>query len=260
MYAVLAELTGLANLRESEARFHRLAEQFTEADRRKDAFLATLAHELRNPLAPILNAVQVLRLREAEDESLRWACDVIDRQSRQLTRLVEDLLDIARIAQGKVQLRRERVDLAAIVARAVETSKPLIDAVGHGLAVTLPAEPIFLDADPARLEQVLANLLNNASKYMEPGGNIWLAAERAGQEVVVRVRDAGIGISSEMLPRLFTLFTQVDRSLCRSQGGLGIGLSLVKSLVEMHGGTVAAFSDGPDRGSTFVVRLPAPAG
>jgi PAS domain S-box-containing protein len=235
----------------------RAREALQEADHRKDEFLATLAHELRNPLAPITNAVQIMALRGLDDPHLRWARDVVQRQTQQLSRLVDDLLDVSRITRGKVRLRQERVDLAAVVSRAVETSQPLLDAGRHALTVTPPPVPVYLEADPTRLAQVLSNLLNNAAKYQEPGGRVWLSAGREGGEAVLRVRDAGVGIAPEMLPRVFDLFAQADRSLDRSQGGLGIGLSLVRALVRLHGGTVAAFSDGPGRGSEFVVRLPA---
>jgi PAS domain S-box-containing protein len=227
-----------------------------ETDRRKDEFLAMLAHELRNPLAPIRNAVQIFRAKGPPVPELQWARDVIDRQVFQLTRLVDDLLDVSRITRGKIELRKERVQLAAIVNSAVEASRPLIEKWGHEFTVTLPPEPIYLEADQTRLAQALLNLLNNAAKYTEQGGRIWLTAERDGEHVVIRVKDTGIGIPQEMLPRIFDMFTQVDRSLERSQGGLGIGLTLVQSLVERHGGTVKAHSGGPGKGSEFVVRLP----
>src|SRR5262245_26391273 len=234
----------------------RTEEALIEADRRKDEFLAVLAHELRNPLAPVRNAVAVMRLRDVDDPNLRWARDIIDRQVQQMTRLVDDLLDVSRITRGKVKLQKESVDLAAVVARAVEISRPLIDARRHGLAVTLPPEPVRLEADATRLAQVVANLLNNAAKYTEEQGLIWLTVERDGGEAVVRVRDTGVGIPAEMLAQVFDLFTQVAHSEDRSQGGLGIGLTLARSLVEMHGGSVRAHSDGPGQGSEFVVRLP----
>jgi two-component system CheB/CheR fusion protein len=180
----------------------------------------------------------------------------MERQVQHLVRLVDDLLEVSRVTRGKIELRKERVELAAIVQSALETSRPLIEEAGHDLTVSLPSEPVYLEADPTRLAQVFLNLLNNAAKYTDPGGRIWLTAELAGNEVLVRVRDTGIGIPADMLPRVFDLFTQADRTLERSQGGLGIGLSLVRSLVEMHGGTVAAHSDGPGKGSEFIVRLP----
>jgi signal transduction histidine kinase len=222
----------------------------------KNEFLAMLAHELRNPLAPIRNAVQWLRLRCPTDPETRWAQDVIDRQVQHLTRLVDDLLDISRITRGAIRLRKEPVDIDTLVARAVELAQPLIDARRHDLTVSLLSEPALLEADLARLSQALANVLNNAAKYTNPGGKIWLTFERQGNELVVSVRDTGMGIPAEFLPRVFDLFVQEDQSLDRTQGGLGIGLSLVRSLVELHGGTIQAFSSGPGQGSEFVMRLP----
>jgi PAS domain S-box-containing protein len=234
----------------------RLLRQLKEADHRKDEFLATLAHELRNPLAPVRNAVQVLRLKGPADPELRWSRDVIDRQVAHLTRLIDDLLDVSRITRNRLELRKEPVELAEVVKGAVETSRPLIEECGHELTLTLPSEPVYVDADLVRLAQVFMNLLTNAAKYTERGGRIWLTAERNGAEVAVRVRDTGVGIPAEKLPRLFEMFFQVDRSLERSQGGLGIGLSLVRRLVELHGGTVKAQSAGLGKGSEFTVRLP----
>jgi PAS domain S-box-containing protein len=234
----------------------RFEQALKEADRRKDQFLATLAHELRNPLAPIRNAVQVLKAKDSPDPDLTWGRDVIERQAGQMARLLDDLLDVSRITRGKLELRRSRVALATVVDGAVETSRPLIEGGGHELTVTLPDEPISLDADPVRLAQVFSNLLNNAAKYTEPGGRIRVAARRRGDEVAVTVQDTGIGLSTDMMPRLFEMFSQAIPALERSQGGLGIGLSLVKGLVEMHGGTIEARSDGPGRGSAFTVRLP----
>jgi PAS domain S-box-containing protein len=227
-----------------------------ESDRRKDEFLAMLAHELRNPLAPIRNAVQILRVKGPPVAELQWARDVIDRQVQQMTRLVDDLLDVSRITRGRIELRKERVDLVTVVKSAVEASHPLIEKGGHELTVTIPPEPIHLEADLARLSQVLSNLLNNAAKYTDLGGRIDLTAERQNEHVLIRVKDTGIGIPTEMLPHIFEMFTQVDRSLERSQGGLGIGLMLVQRLVEMHGGTVEAHSAGPGMGSEFVLSLP----
>jgi PAS domain S-box-containing protein len=240
----------------AEERLRASQEALQEADRRKDEFLAMLGHELRNPLAPIRNAVHVLRLFGPADEQQRWARDVIQRQAEQLSRLVDDLLDVSRITGGKIQLVKERVEITVVVARAVETSRPLIDARRHDLRVTLPTESLPVEADVTRLAQVLVNLLNNAAKYTEPGGRIGLAIERAGGDVVVRVRDTGVGIPPEALPRVFDLFTQAQRTLDSAQGGLGIGLSLVKRLVELHGGSVEAHSEGPGKGSEFTVRLP----
>jgi len=227
-----------------------------EADRRKDEFLAMLAHELRNPLAPIRNAVQILNLKGPAVRELQWAREVIDRQVQQMTRLVDDLLDVSRITRGRIELREERVDLATVVNSAVETSSPLIHRQGHELTVTIPPEPIYLEADLTRLSQVLMNLLTNAAKYTNPGGHIWLTGDRQGDHLLIRVTDTGIGIAADMLPHVFEMFKQVDRSLARSEGGLGIGLTLVRQLVEMHGGTVEAHSPGLGKGSEFVLRLP----
>ncbi len=242
--------------RRLEDDLRKLAADLSEADRRKDEFLATLAHELRNLLAPVRNAVQVIRL--APDPSAgERARTLMERQLQQMVRLVDDLLDVSRIGTGKLELRRERVPLSVVVNSAVETSRPLIEHLGHELTVTLPDEPVAVDADPTRLTQVLSNLLNNSAKYTDRGGHIWLTAERQGDDVVMSVRDTGIGIAADQLPRVFGMYSQVHSSLGRSQGGLGIGLTLVKRLVEMHGGRIEASSEGPGKGSEFVVRLPA---
>ncbi len=227
-----------------------------DADRRKDEFLAVLAHELRNPLAPIRNAVAILRLKEPATPELQWARDVIDRQVVQMARLIDDLLDLSRISHGKIALKRERVELAAIVHAAVEGSRPLIDERRHELTVDVPQEPIYLDADATRLAQSLCNLLNNAAKYTDGGGRIRLHAQQRTGEVIVSVRDNGIGIPPDMLSRVFEMFTQLDRASDRAQGGLGIGLTLVKRVVEMHDGQVEARSAGRGMGSEFVVRMP----
>jgi signal transduction histidine kinase len=235
----------------------RLYRDIQEQDHRKNEFLAMLAHELRNPLAPIRNAVQLLRQGNEDETGTKWAKDVIDRQVKQMVRLVDDLLDVSRITRGKVQLKTEPIDVETAVSSAVETSRPLIDERRHELAVFLPPSPLWVSADPARLAQILANLLNNAAKYTPEGGRLTFLIERDGDTAVFRVRDSGVGIAPDMLPRVFDLFTQIDRSLDRAEGGLGIGLTLVHRLVEMHGGTVRAFSDGLGRGSEFEVRLPA---
>ncbi|HEX2491388.1 MAG TPA: PAS domain S-box protein [Blastocatellia bacterium] len=227
-----------------------------KADRRKDEFLAMLAHELRNPLAPILNAAQALKLVGLADANQQWACDVIERQTQHLSRLVDDLLDVSRITQGKVALAREPLELSTIIHRAVETSRPLIEARRHHLTIALPPGPVRLEGDLTRLVQVIGNLVNNAAKYTDEGGHIRLEAAQEDGAAVIRVRDDGMGIPGELLPHVFDLFTQADRSLDRSQGGLGIGLTLVRQLVEMHGGKVEAKSAGACRGSEFVVRLP----
>jgi PAS domain S-box-containing protein len=234
----------------------RAEEQIAEEGRRKDEFLAMLAHELRNPLSAIANAVQLLMHPEAEGVQ-DWSREVIQRQVRQLTRLVDDLLDISRISRGKIQLRPQRVELSTIIRSAAQAVRPLIDERGHELRLSLDAGPIELEADPVRLEQVLVNLFNNAAKYTEPGGLIEMEAKQEAGQAIIRVTDTGIGIGPELLPRVFDLFTQGDRTPARSEGGLGIGLTMVQKLVEMHGGRVSVSSDGPGRGSTFLVRLPA---
>jgi PAS domain S-box-containing protein len=226
-----------------------------EADRRKDQFLATLAHELRNPLAPIRHGLEVLRL-HGRGEIAHEAREVMERQVEHMTRIVDDLLDISRITGDKLDLRKERVDIAAIVRNAVETSRPLIHAGRHELIVSLPAEPVFVEADPTRLSQVFSNLLNNSAKYTDAGGRIEIEARVEGSQAVVAVRDNGVGISCEALAYVFDMFRQADRSLEKAQGGLGIGLTLVRRLVEMHGGTIKAHSEGVGKGSEFTVRLP----
>jgi two-component system, sensor histidine kinase len=231
------------------------ARQLREAHARKDEFLATLAHELRNPLAPIRNAMHVLR-RKAVDPALAPLHDIIDRQLRQMVRLVDDLLEVSRITRGKVALQMERLDVASVLRGAIETSRPLIDAGRHHLVVELPAMPLHVDGDAVRLGQVFSNLLNNAAKYTEDGGRIVLSARAADDQVEITVEDNGIGIAPEMLPTVFDIFTQVRDANARAQGGLGIGLTLVRSLVELHGGRVVAHSEGPGTGSRFTVRLP----
>lgn len=230
------------------------------ADRRKDEFLATLAHELRNPLAPIRNAIEILLMKSPPDPGLRWSQEVIDRQIRHMTRLLDDLLDVSRISYNKLELRRERVELAASVQSAIETSRPLIDAGRHRLTVTMPPEPLYLDADPVRLAQVFSNLLSNAAKYTEAGGHIHVRGERCGGEVRVSVSDDGVGIAAEMIGEIFGMFARGAGTLERSQGGLGVGLSLARGLVELHGGTIEACSAGLGKGSEFIVRLPVTGG
>lgn len=234
----------------------RTEEMLRENDRRKDEFLATLAHELRNPLAPIRNSLHILRLTSGGEPASEQVCDTIERQVGHLVRLVDDLLEVSRITRGKVELRLEPVEIAAVIRSAVEASRPLIDASDHQLAISLPSEPLVVQGDSVRLSQVFANLLNNASKYMNRGGQIWLSVRRIDGEVQVSVRDTGVGIEPGMLEHIFKMFAQVDRSKRQAQGGLGIGLTLVKSLVEMHGGSVEARSEGLDRGSEFLIRLP----
>ncbi len=234
----------------------RLYQGIQESDRRKNEFLAMLAHELRNPLAPIRNAVEILRAASLEQPELHWAQDVIDRQVQQLVRLVDDLLDISRITRGKITLQKQTVRLADVVARAVEMSRPLMEDRRQTLDCRIPPEPVHIQGDPIRLTQVMCNLLNNAAKYTGDGGQIWVALEHDGRNGVIHVRDSGVGIPEGMLGRVFELFTQVDASLDRSRGGLGVGLTLVRTIVEMHRGTVAAFSPGANQGSEFVVTLP----
>jgi PAS domain S-box-containing protein len=231
-------------------------EALKEADRRKDEFLATLAHELRNPLAPLRNGLQILRLAGNDRAAAEQARTLMERQLEHFIRLVDDLLDLSRVSRGKIVLHKQRLDLAAVVNAAVESCDPLIRQSGHELTVTLPDEPVYVDADKTRLAQVLCNLLTNAAKFSECGGRIWLTAERQGGDAVVSVKDTGVGIPPDMLAKVFEMFAQVDRSLEKTQGGLGIGLSIVKRLVEMHGGSVEARSGGQGMGSEFLIRLP----
>jgi PAS domain S-box-containing protein len=242
-------------LKIAEAALREQQTALSEADRRKDEFLAMLAHELRNPLAPIRNAVAATQRLDRDDPRLPQMHAVIARQTEQLTRIVDDLLDVARITQGRIVLRREIVDVATILTQAIETSRPMIDAREHALDVVLPGDALFVDGDPARLAQVVSNVLNNAARYTEPGGHLQLTAERQGAEALIRVRDDGIGIAPDVLPRIFDLFMQAEAA--GTHGGIGIGLTVVRRLVEMHGGQVEASSPTDGRGSEFVVRLPA---
>jgi len=239
-----------------ERELRKRIEALDEADRQKDEFLAMLAHELRNPLAPMRNALHLLKMPDAEPPVAQHARAIMDRQLSHLVRLVDDLLDVSRIVRGKVELRRELTDLRTIVQRAVETAQPALDAHGHRLQAQLPDEPVWVHADVVRLAQAIANLLTNAAKYTGPAGNVSLLAGVQDDHAVVTVRDTGVGIPPDMLPRVFDLFVQGDRSLERSQGGLGIGLTLVERLVELHEGRVSAYSAGPGQGSEFTVRLP----
>jgi signal transduction histidine kinase len=248
------DVTGQKKL---EDELRKRAEELIGADRRKDQFLAMLAHELRNPLAPIRNAVELMRQVETVDPTFQPSREMVERQVKHLARLVDDLLDVSRITQGSIRLRKEVVELGTIVERAVEGTRSLIESRAHELSVDIPQETIRLEADPTRLEQVISNLLNNAAKYTMPGGQIWVTARLEPGEAVIEVRDTGIGVPPDVLERVFEPFVQSDGSLARSEGGLGVGLTLVRSLVEMHGGRVEAHSPGLGQGSEFVIRLPA---
>jgi PAS domain S-box-containing protein len=234
----------------------RAEEALRDADRRKDEFLATLAHELRNPLAPIRNAIHLLKLEAKSEEPHAEVLNIMDRQVNQMVRLIDDLLDVSRITRGKIQLRVERVQLSDVVASALEAVQPMIDDFRHQLTVVMPDASIYLSGDATRLAQIFSNLLGNAAKYTQRGGHIWLAAEHRGSEVAVSVRDTGIGIDAEQLPQIFEMFSQAAPAIERAQGGLGIGLSLVRGLVELHGGAIEARSGGRGMGSEFIVRLP----
>jgi len=253
-----ADVLGVAAERKRLERELQLrVDDLADMDRRKDEFLAMLAHELRNPLAPVQNGLHILRVQHNANPEVNRLAEMMSRQVSHLVRLVDDLLDVSRITQGKVVLRNETVDLNEVVAQATETARPLIDARRQELSINTGREPIVVHADASRLAQVIGNLLNNAIKYTDEGGRIWLQTRREGDKAVVSVRDTGAGIAAEMLPKVFDLFTQVDRTLDRAKGGLGVGLTLVRSLVELHGGTVHASSPGPGRGSEFVIQLPA---
>jgi PAS domain S-box-containing protein len=234
----------------------RAEEQLKEADRRKDEFLAVLAHELRGPLAPLRNMVEIIKHADNDAQLLQDARDTMDRQLSHMVRLVDDLLDVSRISRDAPELRKEQVELSNVIAQALETCRPLADAAGHEILVDLPAEPLLMCADSVRLAQVFSNLLSNACKYSPPRSRIWIHADKKDGEVVVNVKDGGVGITADMLPRVFDMFTRAGRSRELAQGGLGIGLTLVKRLVELHGGSVQAMSEGPGMGSEFVVRLP----
>jgi signal transduction histidine kinase/CheY-like chemotaxis protein len=240
------------SLRALDTALQKKVEELADADRRKNEFLAMLAHELRNPLTPIRSGLDVLELETGGNETIRLMQEQVDH----LVRLVDDLLDLSRIVRGRVELRREPVELAKVIGRAVQTVRPLLQERQHRLSLSLPHKPVWLNADAVRMAQIFSNLLHNAAKYTDRGGQITLTAEQSTGGVMVRVRDNGIGIDRDLLPCIFDLFTQSDRSIDRSQGGLGIGLTLVRSLVEMHDGTIAAHSDGPGTGSEFTVALP----
>ncbi len=234
----------------------RHSEELEEASRRMEEFLALLAHELRNPLAPIRNAAAIMRLQPLDDPNLAWSRDVIDRQARHLTHLVDGLLDVSRFTTGKILLVREPLALGDVLRQAVEASQPAVEVRRQVLKVAIPEEPLRVDGDPVRLVQVVSSLLDNATKFTPEGGHIRLSAGREGSDAVIRVSDSGIGMSAELLPRVFDLFRQGGDSRGHSESGLGVGLTLARGLVEMHGGSIEAQCAGPGRGSTFVVRLP----
>jgi PAS domain S-box-containing protein len=246
----------ITDQKQTEERIHTLLAELSNADRRKDEFLAMLAHELRGPLAPISNMLEIMKRADNDPAQLQQVRRTMERQLPQLVRLVDDLFDVSRITRNKIELRKEPTELASIINHSVEICRPLAEFANHQMAVRLPCEPIYLYADPVRLAQVFSNILNNACKYTERGGRISLIAERQGSDAVVSVTDTGVGIPASQLDRIFEIFTQIDRTLERAQGGLGIGLMLVKRLVELHGGTVTARSEGLGRGTEFVVRLP----
>jgi signal transduction histidine kinase len=239
-----------------EAQLRGKIDQLAEVDRRKDEFLAMLGHELRNPLAPVTTALQIMRIHEGEPSRVARSREIVERQIEHMTRLIDDLLDVSRITRGKIELREQPLLLSAVIERAIESARPLIDERGHRVVLDLPTEPVTFLADPARLGQVFANLLNNAAKYTDVGGRIWLRARVEGNEIVVGVKDDGPGLTKDLRKHAFELFVQGPQTRSRARGGLGIGLTLVRRLVELHGGTVEALSEGPGRGTEFVVRLP----
>jgi CheY-like chemotaxis protein/two-component sensor histidine kinase len=235
----------------------RRLEILEDEGRQTTEFLAMLGHELRNPLAPIRNALEVLRGRGSSDAGAEWARDLIDRQVSHLTRLVDDLLDMSRVTSGRIELQKERLDLGTLVSQAVESARSLLEERGHALSLALPDEPLLVRGDATRLSQVVVNLVGNAAKYTPPGGQVWVTVRREAEEAVLSVRDDGIGMAPDLVPRVFDLFVQGQRALDRSEGGLGVGLTLVRRLAESHGGTAEAQSAGPGQGSEIVVRLPA---
>jgi PAS domain S-box-containing protein len=243
-------------LRESEQRLRASEQALRDADRRKDEFLALLAHELRNPLAPIRYALAASKKDGRTPEQQKRAEEIIERQVAHMSRLLDDLLDVSRVTRGTLELKKNPTELTLVIGSAIETARPVLDAKRHTLSLDLPKHAVRLEADPVRLAQVFSNLLINSAKYTDPGGHIQLRAAQHGREVVVAVRDNGMGISGEMMPRLFTLFSQAPSAVGRSEGGLGVGLSLVRGLVSLHGGSVDALSDGPGQGSEFIVRIP----
>lgn len=233
-----------------------LNQQLSAADRRKDEFLATLAHELRNPLAPMRNVLEIMQLKEGSDPFMRWSRDIIGRHVAQMTHLVDDLMEASRITQGRLELRKQQIDIIDAVQHSIEISNALMEKSRHVFTIKKPDTPLIIEADSTRIVQIISNLLTNAAKYTPEGGNICLSLLQEGHEVVLSVRDSGIGIPPEHLPNVFAMFSQLKPALERSQGGLGIGLALVRGLVELHGGTIVARSEGDGKGSEFIVRLP----
>jgi CheY-like chemotaxis protein/nitrogen-specific signal transduction histidine kinase len=260
LYDAGGEVAGCVSVCVDLTEGKRVEDMLREADRRKDEFLATLSHELRNPLAPLHTALEVLRLAGYDPVRRDQAHAIMERQLQQLVRLTDDLLDVSRITRNRIELRRERIDLRSVLLGAVETNQPLVDAAGHELTCDLPGAPCWLDADFTRLSQAFANLLNNAAKYTDRGGRVSVSLTTDRGYAVVAIRDSGIGIAPSVMPRIFDIFMQVDRSLNRAQGGLGIGLTLARRLIELHDGALEASSDGQGRGSTFIARLPLVAG
>ncbi|QJR80356.1 PAS domain S-box protein [Alteromonas pelagimontana] len=254
--SVFGILIDISDRKATEKQLHDLNQQLSLADRRKDEFLATLGHELRNPLAPIKNVLEIMRLKETEDSFMHWSRDIIERHVSQMTHLIDDLMEVSRISQGRVELRKQQIDINEMMQNAVESSQALMLEQNHTLTVTEPEHPIIIDADPTRIIQIISNLLNNAAKYTPDGGRIHLRAFQEGDEVVLSVSDTGIGIPPEQLGNIFNMFSQLAPALERSHGGLGIGLALVSGLVKLHGGTISARSEGEDKGSEFIVRLP----
>lgn len=248
------KVTGIMKIMSDVTARRKAEDALRNAGRAKDEFLATLAHELRNPLAPLRNAIEILRLQGMQTPESQWAVDIMGRQMQQMTRLIDDLLDIARITGNKLELKKEVIDLSDVLRVAIETSKPLIESSGHEFSVSLPQRPIYLKGDIVRIAQAISNLLNNAAKYTESGGHIWLSAECRGRDAVIVVRDSGIGIAAEMLPHVFDMFRQAGSS--GTKGGLGIGLTLAKRLIKMHRGSIHVESKGLGKGSLFAVHLP----
>uniref|UniRef100_UPI0030F47C11 sensor histidine kinase n=1 Tax=Paraglaciecola sp. TaxID=1920173 RepID=UPI0030F47C11 len=256
--SIFGGVVDISDRKAAEIQLHELNQQLSLADRRKDEFLATLAHELRNPLAPMRNVLEMMRLKETEDSFMQWSRDVIERHVAQMTHLVEDLMETSRISQGRLELRKQHVNVVELMQHAIETSHVLIQKPKHNFTIKKPDTAIIIDADATRVIQIIANLLTNAAKYTPEDGNICLSAFRDGNDAVLSVVDSGIGIAPEQLSNIFTMFSQLTPALERSQGGLGIGLALVHGLVQLHGGSIVAHSEGEGKGSEFIVRLPMP--